>query len=364
MYFCEFKIAKGLLNENILAMNDYKLTSFSPGAGCGCKIASSVLDDMLKGLKMNHFNNLLVGNGANDDAAVLDLGNGQALISTTDFFTPIVDDPYDFGRIAAANAISDIYAMGGTPVLAIAILGWPLEKIPAEVAGKVIEGATSICNLVNIPIAGGHSISISDPVFGLAVNGLVDIKNIKRNNTAKKGNRIFLTKPLGIGLISTAQKKSLLDEDTRLIALEQMTCLNKSGETYGKLDFVRAMTDVTGFGLIGHLFEMINHTELDAVLEMEKIPLIKDVERFIKMDCIPGGTKRNARSFEKFVTGLSADNDKLLFDPQTSGGLLVAVDKEKKNEFMEISKRAGQDLFEIGEFTDYSVAGENKIFII
>src|SRR5687768_14773664 len=249
-----------------MEMKEFKLTQYSHGAGCGCKISPAVLDKIL------HSNitapldaRLLVGNDKRDDAAVLDLGNGTALISTTDFFMPIVDDPYDFGRIASANAISDVYAMGGKPVLAIAILGWPIEKLPPEVAQKVLEGSRSVCAAAGITLAGGHSIDCPEPVFGLAVNGMVNIPHLKQNSTAVAGCRLYLTKALGVGILSTAQKKGLLRQSDAVIALESMVTLNKLGEVFGQLPYVKAMTDVTGFGLLGHLAEMCAGSGLSAV---------------------------------------------------------------------------------------------------
>ncbi|MFZ1313354.1 MAG: selenide, water dikinase SelD, partial [Chitinophagaceae bacterium] len=228
-----------------------KLTQYSHGAGCGCKIAPKVLDEILKSsLALPDNDKLLVGNHSKDDAAVYDLGYGSAIISTTDFFMPIVDDPFDFGRIAAANSISDVYAMGGKPMMAVAILGWPVEKIPVEIAQKVIEGGRSICREAGIPLAGGHSIDSPEPIFGLAVTGIVPIENLKKNNTAQEGDYLFLTKPLGVGILSTAQKRGLLKEEHLLVMIEQMTTLNKIGEGLGKIKGVTAMTDITGFGLL------------------------------------------------------------------------------------------------------------------
>ena len=226
------------------------------------------------------------------------LGNGTALISTTDFFMPIVDDPFEFGRIAAANAISDVYAMGGKPILAIAILGWPVNIIPPEIAQKVIEGGRSICMEAGIPLAGGHSIDSPEPIFGLAVNGLVDVKNIKQNNTAKEGDLLFLTKPLGVGILTTAEKKGLLQQEHIGLASKQMMQLNNAGELLGKIDGVHAMTDVTGFGLLGHLVEMAEGSGLSAVIDFENVPLIiDDLKNYVDQKCVPGGTNRNWDSY-------------------------------------------------------------------
>ena len=219
---------------NVEGSDKVKLTQFSRGAGCGCKIAPKVLDEILKtNIAMPADSKLLVGNSSKDDAAVYDLGNGTALISTTDFFMPIVDDAFDFGRIASANAISDVYAMGGKPLLAVAILGWPVEKLPAELAQKVLDGSRKICEEAGIPLAGGHSIDSAEPIFGLAVTGLVDIKNLKKNNTAKPGDVLFITKPLGVGVLSTAQKRGLIKEEHVAVMISQMTQLNKIGEALG-----------------------------------------------------------------------------------------------------------------------------------
>jgi selenide,water dikinase len=235
-----------------MTQDSIKLTQYSHGAGCGCKISPQVLETILhSNLAIPDNDKLIVGNHSKDDAAVYDLGNGQALISTTDFFMPIVDDPFDFGRIASANAISDVYAMGGNPILAIAILGWPINVLAAEIAQKVIEGSRSICKEAGISLAGGHSIDCPEPVFGLAVNGLVNINNIKKNNEAKEGDQLFLTKPLGVGILTTAEKKGILKDEHRGIAAKQMMQLNKVGAALGNIKGVNAMTDVTGFGLLG-----------------------------------------------------------------------------------------------------------------
>src|SRR6187401_1552261 len=250
-----------------------RLTQYSHGAGCGCKIAPKVLDEILKSnISFPDTKNLLVGNSSKDDAAVYDLENGMALISTTDFFMPIVDDAFDFGRIAAANSISDVYAMGGKPLLAIAILGWPVEKLPVELAQRIIEGGRTVCAEAGIPLAGGHSIDSPEPIFGLAVTGIVSKENLKQNNTAQSGDLIFLTKPLGVGILSTAQKRGLLKEGHLQLMIEQMTMLNKIGEASGKIKGVTAMTDVTGFGLFGHLIEMAESSGVSAEIFYTKIP--------------------------------------------------------------------------------------------
>src|ERR1700749_5015028 len=261
---------------------EIKLTQYSHGAGCGCKISPAVLDKMLHSpIQYQPDARLLVGNDKRDDAAVYDLGNGTALISTTDFFMPIVDDAYDFGRVASANAISDVYAMGGKPVLAIAILGWPIDRLPPELAQQVLEGARAIRAEPGLTLAGGHSIDSPEPVFGLAVNGLVDIKNLKQNSTATPGCRLYLTKALGVGILTTAQTKGILESEHSSIAFESMVKLNSIGEKLGKLDHVKAMTDVTGFGLLGHLIEMCEGSGLSAIIEYDKVPVIPSLKFYL-----------------------------------------------------------------------------------
>ena len=335
-------------------MDSIRLTQFSPGAGCGCKISPAELRTILneslpKGETAGEtgFPELLVGYDSSDDAAVYNIGGGKAVISTTDFFTPIVDDPYDFGRIAATNALSDVYAMGGTPLMAISILGWPLEKLPAAVAGKVLEGARAVCTAAGIPLAGGHSISISEPVFGLAVTGIIDTAYIKKNNTIQKGDLLFLTKPLGIGLISTGIKKGLASKEHMDTALALMTRLNIEGPRLAGLKEVHALTDVTGFGLLGHCLEMVDKSSFTARIDVDRVPFIPGIETYITQDCIPGGTHRNFASYGHRLAFSAADNTVIvgipeggtlpdpvklrLCDPQTSGGLLIAADPGLKD---------------------------------
>jgi selenide,water dikinase len=329
-----------------------RLTQYSHGAGCGCKIAPKVLDEILK----SHFvlpdnNKLLVGNHSKDDAAVYDLGNGMALISTTDFFMPIVDDAFDFGRIAAANSISDVYAMGGKPLMAIAILGWPVEKLPVELAQKLIEGGRSICTEAGIPLAGGHSIDSQEPIFGLAVTGIVPIEHLKKNNTAEEGDHLFLTKPLGVGILSTAQKRGLLKEEHLPAMIGQMATLNKIGEELGKIKGVTAMTDVTGFGLLGHLAEMTEGSGLSAEIYYDKLPVATGVKDYITQRIFPDATTRNWSSYSdkvKFEKGVNVmEAFTLLPDPQTNGGLLVSVKEESVEEVKELFKKGG-----LGNFLD------------
>jgi len=305
------------------------LTQYSHGAGCGCKISPAILDKILhSNIPATADPRLLVGNDKRDDAAVWELGDGQALISTTDFFMPIVDDAYDFGRIASANAISDVYAMGGKPVLAIAILGWPIDKLPPETAQKVLEGSRAICAEAGISLAGGHSIDCPEPVFGLAVNGIVAISHLKRNSTATAGCKLYLTKALGVGVLSTAQKKGLLRPEDAALALKSMVTLNSLGELLGKIEGVKAMTDVTGFGLLGHLSEMCEGSNLSALIEFNKVPVIASIRGYLDQKCIPGGTGRNWASYGNKIGRLSEEQRLILADPQTSGGLLIAAAPE------------------------------------
>lgn len=321
------------------------LTQYSHGAGCGCKIAPAVLEEILKTNEASqHFPSLLVGNASKDDAAVFDLGNGTSLISTTDFFTPIVDDAFDFGRIASANAISDVYAMGGTPLLAIAILGWPVETLPASLAQQVLNGARAICKEANIPLAGGHSIDSKEPFFGLAVNGIVNNHQLKQNNTAKEGDVLLLTKPIGVGILSTAQKRKVLQPEHEGIAAKWMTQLNKAGAVVSTLQGVHAITDVTGFGLLGHLIEMAEGSGLSAELYYSTIPVIKEAKTYLAQRIVPDATYRNWNSYSTkvaFETGVNVmEAFSLLPDPQTNGGLLLAVDESAVEDVKKIINTA------------------------
>lgn len=338
-----------------------KLTQYSHGAGCGCKIAPKILDEILTtNFAMPDNDKLIVGNHSKDDAAVYDLGNGTALISTTDFFMPIVDDPYEFGRIASANAISDVYAMGGKPVLAIAILGWPINILPPAVAKKVIEGSRSICIEAGIPLAGGHSIDSPEPIFGLAVNGLVPIENIKQNNLAKEGDILFLTKALGVGILTTAEKKGILLEEHKGVAARQMMQLNKIGEALGKIKGVSAMTDVTGFGLLGHLVEMSEGSGLSAVVDFENIPvIINNLKSYVDQKSVPGGTGRNWDSYGEKIGDIDDYQKAILADPQTSGGLLISVNESAIEQVKKLLQQ-----YDLAKFTvpvGYLKAREQKI---
>ena len=326
------------------------LTEYSHGAGCGCKIAPAVLKQILASeTPPFHHPQLLVGNETSDDAAVYDLGNGTSIISTTDFFMPIVDDSFSFGRIAATNAISDIYAMGGKPIMAIAILGWPLDKLGPDVAQQVIEGGRQACSDAGISLAGGHSIDSPEPIFGLAVTGVIDTAKVLRNSTATLGCQLFLTKPLGVGIVATAQKKKILDEKDAGLAEGFMCQLNQVGGAFSEIRGVRAMTDVTGFGLFGHLLEICRGSNLSARLDFEKVPLIPEAEKYRLQGSIPGGTLRNFDSYGELLPDLSEKQLHYGCDPQTSGGLLVAVEPDAIDQFLSCAMRFDLQLNSFGE---------------
>lgn len=310
-----------------------KLTSYSHGAGCGCKLSPAVLSEILSGTQQQAFQNLLVGNSERDDAAVYDLDGKTAIISTTDFFMPIVDDPADFGGIAAVNAISDIYAMGGTPMMAIAILGWPIDKISTDVAREVLDGAKAVCSEAGIPLAGGHSIDAPEPIFGLAVTGSAPIDVIKRNGGGLEGDLLYLTKPIGVGLITTAQKKGIARPEDLELAKKSMLTLNKLGPILAQRAEVHAMTDVTGFGLAGHLIEMAESSGLSAVVDHEKIPVLPCTKHYLDLGTSPGGTSRNWQSYGEKINCPENFDFRVIADPQTSGGLLVSVAAEAKDDF-------------------------------
>jgi selenide, water dikinase len=330
-------------------MEKIRLTQFSHGAGCGCKISPGVLDKILHSdIPKVNFPSLLVGNESKDDAAVFDLGDGHCILSTTDFFMPIVDDPETFGAIASVNAISDVYAMGGEPMMAIAILGWPIDKISPDVAKDVLEGSRKVCQEAGIPLAGGHSIDCPEPVFGLAVTGKVRVENLKRNDTAKEGSALYLTKPLGIGIITTAQKKGIVDDAHYRAAVDSMLTLNKFGSELGKQPYVNALTDVTGFGLLGHLCEMCEGSGLSARINFPSVPKFDFLSAYIDKKSIPGGTTRNWTSYGHKIKIHTEAQKIILADPQTSGGLLISVDADKTFKFENLARRKGLELISFG----------------
>ncbi len=330
-----------------------RLTSFSHGGGCGCKIAPGVLAEILK--KSTGFPvppALMVGIETSDDAAVYKLNDEQALIATTDFFMPIVDDPYDFGRIAATNAISDVYAMGGTPIMALALVGMPISQLPLDVIGKVIQGGESICAEAGIPIAGGHTIDSVEPIYGLVVLGLIHPSKVKRNADAKAGDKLILGKPLGVGILSAALKKQALDAAGYSSMILNTTKLNKPGQALSAMNGVNAMTDVTGFGLLGHLLEVCRGAGVGAQLSMAQIPLLPQVQQLAEAGYITGASARNwaAYGHDVQLDGISAVQQALLSDPQTSGGLLVSCDPSAVEDVLA--------LFRAGDFLEAAVIGD------
>jgi selenide,water dikinase len=330
-----------------------RLTQFSHGGGCGCKIAPAVLTEILAATPIRGLpKDLLVGTETADDAAVYRLNDEQALVATTDFFTPIVDDPFDFGRIAATNAISDIYAMGGTPIMALALVGMPLDKLPVAVIGKILQGGESVCAEAGIPIAGGHSIDTLEPIYGLVALGLVHPKKVKRNSFGRAGDVLILGKPLGVGILSAALKKGKLSDAGYAAMVDWTTRLNTPGRALSELEGVHALTDVTGFGLAGHLLEICRGSRLAADLHFDKIPLIEEARTFAKEGVATGASDRNWSGYGKEVdlpAGFDGWKQKLLTDPQTSGGLLVACSPDSVKEVLRI--------FKAGKFEEAAIVG-------
>ncbi len=334
---------------------DIKMTEYSHGAGCGCKIAPGKLEEILKSeLQFAPNPRLLVGNDTKDDAAAFDIGDGRSVISTTDFFMPIVDDPFEFGRIAATNAISDIYAMGGDPLMAIAIFGWPLDKLGLDVAARVIDGGRKACGDAGIPLAGGHSIDAPEPIFGLAVTGIAENRFLKRNNTATPGCKLYLTKPIGIGILTTAQKKKLLKPEHERLAPDTMCQLNSIGAILSRHESIKAMTDVTGFGLMGHLAEICEGSRVGAIINYDAVPKLEHVEAYRDLGCSPGGAQRNFDSYGHKLGTMTTAQMQILCDPQTSGGLLIAVTPEGEEAFLKITQSHGFNLNPIGELIEHT----------
>ncbi|WP_036534804.1 selenide, water dikinase SelD [Oceanobacter kriegii] len=330
-----------------------RLTEYSHGAGCGCKISPKVLDKILASqLNLPDSPNLLVGNSSKDDAAAYDIGNDQVVLSTTDFFMPIVDDPFDFGRIAATNAISDIYAMGGKPLMAIAILGWPIDKLAPEVAQQVVDGGRQACADAGIPLAGGHSIDAPEPIFGLAVTGLTTKSALKQNNQAQAGDLLYLTKPLGIGILTTAQKKKILKPEHTHLARDIMCQMNTIGAQASQLDGVNAITDVTGFGLMGHLLEVCEGSGVNADVTLANVPVIPEAAEYLAQGAIPGGTLRNQDSYGHKLAEMPEGVKNLLCDPQTSGGLLIAVSPAQAAALEALLADAGAQNSVIGQLVE------------
>ncbi|MFN8167039.1 MAG: selenide, water dikinase SelD [Bacteroidia bacterium] len=323
------------------------MEALSLGSGCGCKIAPAVLETILKEVKNEGvFPSLVAGFETKDDAAAWRLPDGKILLSTTDFFTPIVEDPFDFGRVAAANALSDIYAMGGTPAFALAVLGFPIEKHGPEMVTAILNGASTICRQAGVPITGGHSINIAEPVFGLVVNGIVEEKFLKKNSTAKIGDVLFLTKSIGTGVISAANKRGKADPEHVKASIESMATLNKIGAELAKIPGVNAMTDVTGFGLLGHLIEMCEGANLSAQIEYKKLRLLPGVESYAAQFIFPDNTTRIWNAIEKKVSGITGPEFIPLCDPQTSGGILISVSPDSIPQV--------QSLFQSNGLSDYA----------
>lgn len=333
-----------------------RLTEFSHGGGCGCKIAPGVLSQILKGTGGFPLpKELLVGIETSDDAAVYQLNDEQALIATTDFFMPIVDDPFDFGRIAATNAISDVYAMGGTPIMALALVGMPVNQLPVEVIAQILKGGEAICAQAGIPIAGGHTIDSVEPIYGLVVMGLIHPSRIKRNADARAGDKLILGKPIGVGVLSAALKKNMLDADGYASMIANTTKLNTPGKKLAQLDGVHAMTDVTGFGLLGHLLELARGSMLSAKLEMAGIPFLPQVQKLAEQGCITGASSRNWQGYGHEVIlapSINPVQQALLTDPQTAGGLLVSCAPEAVEQVLAAFRDEG--------FYDAAVIGEMR----
>lgn len=337
-----------------MASRSIRLTEMAHGGGCGCKLAPAVLSQILAKMPIaTGIEHLLVGTETDDDAAVYEINEHQAIVATTDFFTPVVDDPFDFGRIAATNALSDVYAMGGTPILALAVVGMPVDRMPVELVQDILAGGASVCSAAGIPVAGGHSIDSPEPIYGLVAIGLVDPSRVIRNNTARAGDKLILTKRLGVGIYSAALKGQELAAPLYQEMVQSMTQLNAVGAEMTGIPGVHAMTDVTGFGLLGHLLEMCRGASLGAELQFEALPLLTHAQRFAEMGIGTGGAKRNWKSYGHEVD-LPVDAPEwwrgVLCDPQTSGGLLIACSSESLHQVLELLRKKN--------FVHVSVLGE------
>ena len=319
-----------------------RLTSLTRASGCGCKISPRDLGQILgNGSAASEFHNLLVGRTTSDDAAVMDMGSEGCLIATTDFFTPMVDDPFRFGRIAAANALSDVYAMGGNPILALGILGWPVEQLGTEMAARVMQGAEACCAEAGIPLAGGHSISSIEPFYGLAANGWVKQENLRTNAMGKPGHRLFITKPIGVGIFSAAYKRGMLSEAAMEPVWRHMETLNRVGSELGKIPGVGAVTDVTGFGLVGHLLEICRASQTAARLQTSRIPLMPGLHDLLAQWVYPDSTTRNYQAQQSYVSGWGDLDFLWACDPQTNGGLLISVCPEDEETLIKTAQAAG-----------------------
>ncbi|MBI3234231.1 MAG: selenide, water dikinase SelD [Bacteroidetes bacterium] len=331
-----------------------RLTQMTKGSGCGCKIAPALLDQILKLTnRQPQFDKLIAGFETKDDAAIYAFDSENYMISTVDFFTPVVDDPFQFGRVAAANAISDIYAMGGKPLMANAVLGFPSEKLSNEIISQILNGGIEVCNEAGIPLAGGHSIENPEPFFGLSVTGMVKSNHLKKNIGAKKGDILYITKPLGIGVMNTAIKRALASEAHITEHIVNMSKLNKEGFLFGTLPYIHAMTDITGFSLLGHLIEMTEGSGVSAQVYAGEVPMYDFIDEYLKQNCLPDNTYRNWNSYEKKVNGLNEMKMfQILNDPQTNGGLMVSVDSNFETEFNQIVQQQNISCFRIGKIIE------------
>ncbi len=341
-----------------------RLTQYSSGSGCGCKIHPALLEEILAGRKTGDYPGLVVGNSSGDDASAIVLNGwpGMLLIQTTDFFTPIVDDPFMYGKIAAANALSDVYAMGGKPLMANALLGWPVEKLPPAMAGEVLDGAMAMCKEAGIPLAGGHSIHISEPVFGLSATGTVEETRLKRNSSAQTGDHLFITRPIVVGMLATAHKRGLLDEIGLQELYRQCSHLNREGRTLSGNENVTAMTDVTGFGLYGHLLEMCRGAGLSAELFAAQVPLIEYAREFAAGFVLPDNTFRNWNGYSAYVDGGDETAFAFFNDPQTNGGLLFTVKHDALDSFRDWLDLQDFNASEIGRMIP--AREDSRIYVI
>jgi selenide,water dikinase len=342
-----------------------RLTEFSHGGGCGCKIAPAILSEILASTPIRGLpKDLLVGTETADDAAVYRLNDSQALVATTDFFTPIVDDPYDFGRIAATNAISDVYAMGGRPIMALAIVGMPLDKLPVSVIQRILEGGEAVCAAVGIPIAGGHSIDTLEPIYGLVALGLVHPGKVKKNSGARAGDVLVLGKPLGVGILSAVLKKGKISETGYRQMIETTTRLNTPGEVLSEMPGVHALTDITGFGLAGHLLEIARGSKVAAEVKVDQLPVIAEALEWVKQGVATGASDRNWKGYGTDVQLPAGAPDwvrKLVTDPQTSGGLLVACAPQAERDVLRVfAERGFAEARPIGRLT----AGAPRLTVI
>ena len=343
----------------VVVMSEIKLTSFSKGSGCGCKIQPAVLETLLHGLKwtgnnsdVDSISRVVLGNSMNDDCSVFDLKNGEYLLQTVDFFTPMVNDARVFGLAAAANALSDIYAMGGRPIMANAVFGWPVDELPIELAREVLKGGKEMCDQLGVPLVGGHTIDSKEPIFGLSVTGLVPSAHLKTNSGARAGDYILISKPLGIGMLAAGHKRGLNSPEQDQALSSWLVKSNDFGQKIAHLSSVHAMTDVTGFGLIGHLLEVLKGSEISADIDAASIPTIEAARSLAQQFVLPDNAMRNWNAYEKQVELVASDAFPWLVDPQTNGGLLIFVDENGLDEVMKLAEESDCTLYKIGKAVD------------